>query len=753
MPNRFPLKWVILAIFLALGTAYSLVTPIFEASDERWHYPVVNYIAWERALPVQDPAQATAWHQEGSQPPLYYMLASLVTISVDADDLESVLRPNPHAIVGLPLEVGNKNMMLHSPLEGWPWHKTVLAVHLIRLLSVALGACSVWLTWKIAERLAPQNKWLPPLAATLTAFNPMFLFISASVNNDTLAAPLAAGAVYILITVVQRPEGQRLSDGVVLGVLLGLGALTKLSVLALLPIAAGALTWDAARGRRWRLWLTNGLIIAALAALIAGWWYWRNWSLYGDPTGINRMLDIAGRRHEPFDLARMRAEFEGFRISYWAQFGALNIVVSRWIYRLLDVLSVVSIIGLGVAAARVAFTRRKPTRLKADSSSPSLSALLLLSAWVAAVLFSLLRWTSQTYASQGRLMFVAIAGISSLLALGILSLTPRRFRPWVPAAIGGGLLVLAILCPVVYIRPAYATPAILQQTDMPPDLVSVDWTIEGKMRLVGYLPLEAAEMGLPTVRPVEKVPITLYWQALAPMEKNYSVFVKLLGREGEVVGQVNTYPGLGAHPTNTLEAGDIVADTYLVPVAADAKAPSLLRVHAGLYDYDAPGRPALPMTDAQGNLVEPHLTTLRLIPWDWPPASPQVSLGVDFGDTITLTGFDLSRGSAPEEWILTLYWRSKARPTGDYTVFIQLWEDGEQTAGFDGPPLGGDYPTSWWGEGETIIDPHPLHIPAETRSSSQMRVGLYELESGTRVPAARNGTPLPDYAASIELAQ
>ena len=764
MVQRIPLKATILVLFVALGILYSLATPIFEASDERWHYPVVDYIARERQLPVQDPAQVTAWHQEGSQPPLYYMLASLVATGVGAGDLDQVLQPNPHAIVGLPLEVGNKNMILHTGRDGWPWRKTTLAVHLIRLLSVALGAATVWLTWKIAGRLWPGNPWLPPLAAALTAFNPMFLFISASVNNDTLAAPLAAGVILLVIRAVQRPEGQRATDGVAIGLLLGLGALTKLSVLALAPIVALALTWDAARRRCWRHWLTDGIIIAGLVVLVAGWWYWRNWSLYGDPTGINRMLDIAGRRHEVFDLARLRAEFEGFRISYWAQFGALNILAARWIYRALDVLSGLGIAGLVPVTAGMVAGRQWGSRTAANKPGsgdmPSPPAFLLLAAWVLLVLVSLLRWTAQTYASQGRLLFVAIGGISCLLATGLLALSPARFRVWVAGVFGGALLVLAVVSPFVYILPAYAAPPILQEADLPADMLAAGWTINGQMRLLGYLPLDpqqgrqpapGADEGLPTVRPAEAVPVTLFWQAVAPMNRDYSVFVKLLGRERRVVGQVNTYPGLGHYPTSTLRPGDIVADTYLVPVAADAQAPSLLQVQAGLYDYDAPGRPALPATGALGNSVEPQLTTLRLIPWDWPAVSPQVPLEVDFGEAITLAGYDLDPIQGEAAWSLTLYWLPDGPPTGDYTVFIQLWQGDRQAAGFDGRPVNGDYPTNWWSAGERIVDRHELKLPAGEMDSSHLALGLYALDSGARVPASIDGSPLPDNAVIIEL--
>ena len=42
---------VITLLFVILGVVYSLATPIFEASDELWHYPVVKHIADGRGLP------------------------------------------------------------------------------------------------------------------------------------------------------------------------------------------------------------------------------------------------------------------------------------------------------------------------------------------------------------------------------------------------------------------------------------------------------------------------------------------------------------------------------------------------------------------------------------------------------------------------------------------------------------------------------------------------------------------------------
>ncbi len=769
----------IIALFVALGIVYSLVTPIFEASDERWHYPVVRFIVDRHRLPVQDASKRTDWHQEGSQPPLYYLLGAALTAGVAGNDYDAAYTPNPHAVVGEPLVMGNKNMMIHTGREDWPWQGTSLAVHLIRLLSVAMGAATVWLTYRIAHCAWPHDRRVALLAAALTAFNPMFVFISASVNNDNLAAPLAAGTALVLLGALQR--GQRARDGVWLGILLGLGALTKLSTLALLPLAALALAWDAEHGRRqgrphtWRTWSVNMLLIGGLMAVIAGWWYWRNWTLYGDPTGLNRMLEIAGWRHEPLTLDRLWYEFEGFRITYWGLFGALNILIDGWIYTALDVLSAIAGLGLAVVFVRLGLTsspfaasplhsreRRWGLGVEASSTIPRAAPLVLLVAWVGLVLASLIRWTSQTYASQGRLMFVAIAGISTLLAVGLTVLAPARLRGVATGVLGGAFFLLSAVCPFHYIAPAYARPPLLAQAELPADMERVDWDIaplaetgdySGQVRLLGYrLGRTDAPNTLPTVSPFETLPLTVYWEALAPMTTDYSVFVHLLGRERVVVGQVNTFPGLGLWPTTQLRPGDIVADTYQVPVAADAAAPTLLRIQAGLYRYDDPGRPALPALDAEGLPVEPLLAMAKLVPWDWPEVTPAHRLAVHLGDSISLLGYDLDTPSATQRR-LTLYWQATGRPPADYTVFIQLWDDGRQLAGFDGRPVDGDYPTDWWESGETIVDAHTLDLNGLPAGSFRLLIGMYRLDTGERLPASGPAGPLPDYAIGLDLGE
>src|SRR5262249_16021773 len=143
---------VILAAYLVLATVYSVVTPIFEASDELWHYPMVQYLATHGfQLPPQQPGIETDWRQEGSQPPLYYLIAAAITAPIDTSDLDFIRRQNPHADIGVIRPDGNVNMIVHrTEAEAFPWRGTVLAVHLARFLSIALGLGTVIVTFLLA---------------------------------------------------------------------------------------------------------------------------------------------------------------------------------------------------------------------------------------------------------------------------------------------------------------------------------------------------------------------------------------------------------------------------------------------------------------------------------------------------------------------------------------------------------------------------------------------------------------------------
>jgi hypothetical protein len=190
---------LILLMFLGLGGAYSVVNPLFESPDEVWHYEYVRWLVEGNGLPRPEQVGTAAWHQEGSQPPLYYLAAALITAPIPTDNAAAVIRYNPHAAVGLPDAFGNKNIMLHGAADAWPWRGVTLAAHIARFFSLLLGALTVLSAYGITRAISPGRTATATLASAFVAFNPQFLFISAAVNNDNLVIAACAAGVWLSV--------------------------------------------------------------------------------------------------------------------------------------------------------------------------------------------------------------------------------------------------------------------------------------------------------------------------------------------------------------------------------------------------------------------------------------------------------------------------------------------------------------------------------------------------------------------------
>jgi len=724
---------VVLALYLVLGTIYSIVTPIFEASDELWHYPFVKHLADGNGLPVQRADNVGPWRQEGSQPPLYYALGAALTFWIDTDDMDAVRRLNPHVDMGIITADRNVNMAIHGPAERWPYRDTVLAVHMVRWASVLMGAVTVFAGYLLARTIWPHDEFLAVGAAALTAFNAMFLFVTASVNNDALVIALSAVALWRIVAAVARPPTR--AQWAVLGLLLGLNAITKASGLAMLPLAGLAIVLNAASGatprrRPWRTLVTAGALVGIPVLLVAQWWYWRNWRLYDDPLGLNAFVAIVGARNPVPSLRQLAAEWKGFVMAYWGFFGGVNVPAPGWAYAALSILG-----GVGLAAAPLyVWQEWRSGRLTGAAGVARGLQVGLIALWPVAVFVALIRWTLMTIASQGRLMFPALTALSLLMAMGLAALlrwrpVPRAWRRAPLALAAAVMLAVAALLPWITIRPAYAHPPLLSASDLS-DLEAHGVTPYhatfgevasdgGRVELLGYR-IEPA-----VVAPGESVAVTLYWRGLQSMDHDWSVFVHLLGANDIIIGQRDMYPGQGTYPTTLWAPGDAIADTYVVPVSPTTLTPTEAEVEVGLYRLDTGERLFLLNTgDARprdslrlGRVSLPE----RVV--DGIPNPTHLNLGGE----AALIGYSLDRTAAApgETFHLTLYWEALADLDTNYSVFTHiLGEQQHLWSQDDGWPLDGDAPTATWRKGQRIVDPYELTVAADASP------GVYELEVG-----------------------
>jgi hypothetical protein len=83
--------------------------------------------------------------------------------------------------------------------------------------------------------------------------------------------------------------------------------------------------------------------------------------------------------------------------------------------------------------------------------------------------------------------------------------------------------------------------------------------------------------------PGETVTIRLVWQATVRPAADYTVFVHLVGSDGDLVAQQDAPPLGGFYPTRDWRPGQPVADEMVVVLPEDA-APGVYRILLGLYD-------------------------------------------------------------------------------------------------------------------------------------------------------------------------
>lgn len=683
--------------FVALSLAFNVTVPLYEGPDETFHFFYVKQLAGGHGLPViTDPLNPGLLGPEAMQAPLYYLTGALVAGRIDMANAEELLWYNPQGNRGNPARPGNKNIVVHTDAEAWPYRNTALAVHVLRGLSLLAGLATVVGTFLTARRLLRDER-LALAAAGLNAFIPQFVFSSALVSNDLMITALCVWGLYLLLRLVERPGDMRLAA--VLGGVLGLAALAKLSGVLLIALAGAALAWVAWRRRDERAAALRALVlIGVLAALIAGWWYVRNLLLYGDPTGESVWRAVTARDDKPI---QWWSEFTGLRWSFWGLFGWFSILLPEWIYRALDALTVAALAGLAWRAWRA---RAHGIHVR----------WLLVVAWLVLMSISLVHWNTVVEGFQGRLMFPAISAICVLLVTGWASIPPVPLGTNLPRLVVAGMGLLTALVPPLVLSPAYARPPVVEA--LPADAVPVGVTYEDRIVLLGYR-VETRAAGT-------RLPVTFYWRATRGLDRDYTLAVQALGQDYRPVGKLDSYPGAGAFPTSLWTPGQIVADRYELVLEDDARRPVLLVLSVTWYD----GTPEAALSaDPPGILLD----AAKLAPANGGTVTGDLA-PVRFGSAIELAGYRFAQDAAGLHVILQ--WRALSRPDDDYTVFVHvLAADGSPAGGADGEPLAGRYPTRWWDAGELIEDDHVVATPLASGQYT-VRVGLYRPSDGVRLP-------------------
>jgi 4-amino-4-deoxy-L-arabinose transferase-like glycosyltransferase len=423
---------VILIAYLALGAAYAISTPQWQAPDEPAHYNYIKYIAEHGALPVLQAGDYNqAYNENFTRTP-----QNTQTLSIDPLRYENY-SPPLYYVLAVPV---------YALTDGW--------VVGVRMFSMLLGAALVVVAYLIGAEVFPDRLPIALGGAAFVAFVPQHVAMLSAVNSDALAELLIALCVYQALRLFRSSQPSQRAL-LILSVTLGLGLLTKTTVYyTALPIVIVAL---ALHVRRYASRLTQYVLVFVPALTLGALFWIRNLSVYGgfDILGLARHNAIVvGQPTTAEWIAKYgfadtlwRGLTTTFH-SFWGQFGWMGVPMPDSVYLILGVLSALGVVGWvwWIIEGRGTEDRRR-------TFTPAAVLLALLTM----LTFGGLLYYNLTFVQhQGRYLFPALIPLGLMFTLGLdqwlsklknlvrrlTSKTRRDLTPWLDEA---QLLALAVV--------------------------------------------------------------------------------------------------------------------------------------------------------------------------------------------------------------------------------------------------------------------------------------------------------------------
>lgn len=379
-----PLLLLLLAVAM-LGVIWALLNPPWQAPDEQWHFGYAQTLAERGVLPGDATRPSFSSEQllaaEDSRAANLAFNASLKA-PWDMDTFhrwqsaDDALPDSARSDGGGPNNAGSNPPLYY--LFDAPGYLAAAGgnvldrLYAMRIWSVLLLLGLVIATWLLAGELFDRNRPLQLFAAAIAGLQPMAVFTSSSVNPDALLVMLWAFGVWLGVRILRH--GITWQQGLALGAVAAGAALTKATGYLLVVAALGVISFALLRARHKGVrWLLRVAAVAAVAiAVPVGTWLVIA-RAEGRPA-VNQVASTSGKTVSVFDFSPRflasyiwqfylpqlpgQADLPGISQDYgydtwvrtgWGVFGWKEVRLPENVYTALRWVSIVALIGAGVA--------------------------------------------------------------------------------------------------------------------------------------------------------------------------------------------------------------------------------------------------------------------------------------------------------------------------------------------------------------------------------------------------------------------
>jgi len=246
----------------------------------------------------------------------------------------------------------------------------------------------------------------------------------------------------------------------------------------------------------------------------------------------------------------------------------------------------------------------------------------------------------------------------------------------------------------------------LPEGDRPAIAHPADFNFGNKLRLLGYDQTGENQ-------------VTLFWEALQPLDEDYRVSLSLRDTTGQVWGRWDGRPTSYLYPTGRWRVGQVVFGQYDLP-QVPGRPPGDYGLEVGVYtEDDLNGLDVLdPAGEPQGKRAV--LGAVTLLGYVDPADQLAVPHPVrsEMGDGLVLVGWGLDRDQAQpgDRLRLELGWEVVSKPQGDDGVQLLVTDATGQTySAGTFPPTNSWHPTSVWDVGQAWRGRTSFSVPIQTQ--------------------------------------
>jgi 4-amino-4-deoxy-L-arabinose transferase-like glycosyltransferase len=287
------------------------------------------------------------------------------------------------------------------------------AIYALRIINALIIAALAPIAVVVARALAPARSEVAALSALFAILLPGLDLNGTRVSNDALAA--AIGGLIVLLAVRWAGDGWTWRRAALMGAVLGLGLMVKLTLVGLIPAVVLSALWPGALSRRTNFARVS--LSGAIAALCLCPWFLVNLVKYGALMPGSHSGRLSDALPGPLTPAFVPLNVAVFHITYWTgePWGALPLAgVMAVLGGLIALMAPAGVAGLlRSRALAVSYPR---LTVAATSVAGLIAVALLLPATV-----------GFEFVAPGRYAYPALPAAAALCGIGVLVVLRKAF--------------------------------------------------------------------------------------------------------------------------------------------------------------------------------------------------------------------------------------------------------------------------------------------------------------------------------------